>query len=184
MTHHRRRFLRYFPLTLVILLLSSAALKAADSKRLTEMVRVAAGSFVMGSKGGPDDEKPQHKVELADFFIDRTPVTNAQLAQFLNSAGSQDGSGNRWYDTEDHDARIHRREEKWLADTGYENHPVVEVSWFGARAYADGRVNACQPRPNGRKRRVAQTVGNTRGGMIPQIVLALTLPPAGIKLDR
>jgi formylglycine-generating enzyme required for sulfatase activity len=135
MMGHRRRFLCYFPVTFVILLFTGSQPKAADAKNLTEMIRVPAGWFLMGANEGPEDERPQHKVELAEFFIDRTPVTNAQFAQFLHSAGSKGADGERWYDTEDHDARIHRRDGNWWADAGYENHPAVEASWFGAVAY-------------------------------------------------
>jgi iron(II)-dependent oxidoreductase len=38
----------------------------------------------------------------------------------------------RWYDHDDADARIHRVGGRWVADAGYERHPVVEVSWAGA----------------------------------------------------
>jgi iron(II)-dependent oxidoreductase len=108
---------------------------AADSKNVSEMIRVPAGMFLMGSHDGPEDERPQHQVNLAEFLIDRTPVTNAQFARFLNAKGAQAADGQRWYDTDDNDARIHRREGQWTADAGSENHPVVEASWYGAVAY-------------------------------------------------
>ena len=110
-------------------------ISAAESQDLTEMVRIPAGAFLMGSDDGPKDERPQHRVILAEFLIDRTPVTNRQFAEFLNRAGVKGPKEEAWYDVDDADARIHRREGKWLADPGYENHPAVEVSWFGARAY-------------------------------------------------
>jgi iron(II)-dependent oxidoreductase len=108
---------------------------AADLKNGNEMVRVPGGSFLMGNSDGPEDERPQHQVNVAEFLIDRTPVTNAQFAQFMNTKGTQAADGQRWYDIDDNDARIHRRREQWTADTGFENHPVVEASWYGAVAY-------------------------------------------------
>jgi iron(II)-dependent oxidoreductase len=89
----------------------------------------------MGSDDGPDDERPRHKVEVGEFSIDRTPVTNAQFAAFLNKAGVKGPNGEHWYDVDDNDARIHQRNGKWVPDSQYENHPAVEVSWFGAGAY-------------------------------------------------
>jgi iron(II)-dependent oxidoreductase len=100
-----------------------------------DMVRVPAGSFLMGSDSGPADERPAHTVHVAEFRIDRTPVTNSQFAHFMSAAGTQAPNGQRWYDIDDSDARIHRRAGEWRADPGYENHPVTEVSWYGAVAY-------------------------------------------------
>jgi iron(II)-dependent oxidoreductase len=84
---------------------------------------------------GPEDERPAHKVSLGEFFIDRNQVTNDQFAKFLDAAGIQGRRGEKYYDADDNDARIHRRNGKWLADAGHENRPVVEASWFGAAAY-------------------------------------------------
>ncbi|HXV83145.1 MAG TPA: SUMF1/EgtB/PvdO family nonheme iron enzyme [Candidatus Binatia bacterium] len=108
---------------------------ANDSKNMSEMVRVPGGMLMMGSSDGPEDERPPHQVNVAEFFIDRTTVTNAQFARFLNAKGTQAADGQRWYDIDDNDARIHRRDGQWTADAGSENHPVVEASWYGAVAY-------------------------------------------------
>jgi formylglycine-generating enzyme required for sulfatase activity len=107
----------------------------ADSKVASETIRVAAGAFQMGSNNGPEDERPQHQVNVAEFFIDRTKVTNANFAQFVNARGVKSADGQIWYDSDDNDARIHRRDGKWQADAGHENHPVVEASWYGALEY-------------------------------------------------
>jgi iron(II)-dependent oxidoreductase len=115
-------------------LLSSQVHAAADSNN-SEMVRVPGGVFLMGSNDGPEDERPQHRVDVGEFFIDRTPVTNAQFAQFLSAKGTQAADGQPWYDIDDNDARIHHRGSNWTADAGSENHPVVEASWYGAVAY-------------------------------------------------
>ncbi len=101
------------------------------------MLRIAAGPFLMGSNDGPADERPQHEVTLAEFFIDRLPVTNAQFAKFIEAKGFQGAAGQRWFDIDDNDARIHRQGGKWRAHAGHEDHPVVEASWFGAVAYCE-----------------------------------------------
>jgi formylglycine-generating enzyme required for sulfatase activity len=44
---------------------------AADSKQASEMIRVPGGVFFMGSSDGPGDERPQHQVNVDEFFIDR-----------------------------------------------------------------------------------------------------------------
>src|SRR5262245_32279774 len=110
---------------------------AADPKNGTDMVRIPAGSFLMGSNDGLDDERPQHRVEVGEFYIDRNQVTNTEFAHFLAAKGSKAPDGQVWYDVDDNDARIHRRNGKWVADPGHESHPVVEASWYGALAYCN-----------------------------------------------
>jgi formylglycine-generating enzyme required for sulfatase activity len=104
-----------------------------------DMVAVPAGAFTMGSDDGPPDERPSHSVELRAFKIDRLPVTNAQFAEFLNARGTHNKQGERLYDFDDGDARIHQRGSQWQADAAYANHPAVEPTWAGARDYCAWR---------------------------------------------
>ena len=115
--------------------LAAAQSPAAQSKATEEMVRVPAGVFLMGRNDGPADERPQHSVALAEFFMDRHKVTNRAFAAFLNASGVRGPRGERYYDIDDNDARIHKRDGKWQAHPGHEHHPVVEASWDGARAF-------------------------------------------------
>jgi formylglycine-generating enzyme required for sulfatase activity len=78
-----------------------------------EMVRIPAGEFLYG-----DDKK---KVELPEFWIDKTPVTNGEYALFVTGTG---------YEAPSH----------WEGKTPPEeitNHPVTKVSWYDAIAYAE-----------------------------------------------
>src|SRR5687767_8113672 len=115
-------------------LLLAAPLAFAQAP-LSEMVSIPAGPFTMGSNEGPEDERPAHEVKLAAYSIDRFPVTNAQYAEFLNTAGATSKSSAHLYDFADPDARVHRSGDRWAADAGYETHPVVEVPWAGAVEY-------------------------------------------------
>ncbi len=99
-----------------------------------DMISIPAGAFTMGRDDGPDDERPAHQITLPAFEIDRLPVTNAQFAEFLNVRGHSTPQGARLYDYDDSDARIHRVNGQYLADRSFEQHPVVEPSWLGARA--------------------------------------------------
>lgn len=116
-----------------------ATAMAADNPGRNEMAAIPAGPFTMGGNDGPDDERPAHPVNVAKFEIDRLPVTNAQFAGFLNAIGTHNKNGERLFDDDDPDARIHKTGNRWVADGGYENHPVVEVSWPGARDYCAWR---------------------------------------------
>ncbi|MEO8961262.1 MAG: SUMF1/EgtB/PvdO family nonheme iron enzyme [Ginsengibacter sp.] len=53
-----------------------------DPKHPKGMVYVPAGSFIMGSKYGDPDERPQHIDTTNAYFIDQYEVSNAEYAQF------------------------------------------------------------------------------------------------------
>ncbi len=99
-----------------------------------EMVEVEGGGYEIGA--GPDgfaydNERPRHRVEVAPFAIDRTPVTNAAYLEFLEETGAEppmywerDGDGG-WVRT-----AMGRTEP---VDPGL---PVIHVSWDEADAFA------------------------------------------------
>ncbi len=53
------------------------------------MVWIHGGEFTMGSNDDDahDDEKPPHRVKVKSFWIDKTPVTNAQFKKFVDATG-------------------------------------------------------------------------------------------------
>ena len=130
----RSRFWRAAAATLIIFLQPLSFARSVD-QGASDRVRIDAGQFLMGSDNGPEDERPMHKVTVAEFFIDRHQVTNAQFARFLDAVGTESARGEKYFDIGDNDARVHRRNGRWLADAGHEKRPVVEVSWFGAVAF-------------------------------------------------
>jgi formylglycine-generating enzyme required for sulfatase activity len=83
-----------------------------------EFVQVPAGKFIMGSRSQDEpteDEKPQHTVDMSyDYFMARSPVTNAQYAAYVNAKGI-----------------IHPVDD-WEKKR---DHPVVNVAWNDALAY-------------------------------------------------
>ena len=68
---------------------------------------VQAGAFWMGRDEGPAEERPLHRVYVRDFWIERHKVTNAEFAAFLNASGPLAAGGERRWDWDDADARIH-----------------------------------------------------------------------------
>ncbi len=101
------------------------------------MVRLDGGVFTMGSETGLADERPRHRVEVRPFAIDVRPVTNVEFAAFLETLGGgvTNARGQRLFDDDDSDARIHKQETHWRADPGWETMPAIEMSWYGARDY-------------------------------------------------
>ena len=105
------------------------------------MVYVPEGEFLMGSREDDDlayeDEKPQHSVYLDAYWIDQTPVTNAMFVQFLNEQGDKGEAVKSWVQTGIFtDGKIKKNKNGWQVEEGYADHPVVNVTWHGARAYA------------------------------------------------
>jgi len=98
-----------------------------------------------------DNEKPQHKIFLEDFMIDRAPVSNGDYLEFIKGGGYQDF---RWW----HSAGWEKvNQEKWEAPLYWERHnnkwmirdfaglhraadklnePVSHVSFLEASAFA------------------------------------------------
>jgi formylglycine-generating enzyme required for sulfatase activity len=103
-----------------------------------EMILIPAGEFWMGSPEGVGnaDEHPQHKVYLDDFYIGKYEVTNEQYAEFLNAIGkNEDSNGNALYNKLITAVRLENGIYK--ANKGWEDRPVVGVSWYGSKAYAE-----------------------------------------------
>jgi formylglycine-generating enzyme required for sulfatase activity len=103
------------------------------------MIYVPDGQFEMGN---PADERarPAHTVTLSAFWIDRTEVTNAMFTDFLNERGNQAEDGVSWWEPgAGHRGIVYSHIEVqdgiYRATPGYERHPVIEVSWYGAAAY-------------------------------------------------
>lgn len=109
-----------------------------------DMVLVPAGTFRMGTDGGPDDEGPVHSVEVAAFFLDRHEVTVAEFAAFVAATGYRtEAESIGWSGVFD----VAR--EGWGPVTGATwrhpegpgssapaDEPVTQVSWDDAAAFA------------------------------------------------
>jgi formylglycine-generating enzyme required for sulfatase activity len=89
------------------------------------LVGIPAGEFLMGSDPQKDplitqEETPLHNIYLGDYWIGKTPVTNAQYAIFANIMNKQVDM-----------------------PKGKDNHPVVNVSWHNAVEFCEwlGKVS-------------------------------------------
>ena len=52
-----------------------------------DMRLIRGREFLLGCDQGYPDEAPAHRVTVGDFWIDETPVTNAQFAAFVAASG-------------------------------------------------------------------------------------------------
>lgn len=107
---------------------------------LEGFVFVEGGDFQMGNILGDDDEKPVHMVTLDNYFISSKEVTNAQYCKFLNTTevGADGTSGNMKYiDIGNPETLVAHNGTQFIPVAGFENYPVVSVSWYGAKAYCN-----------------------------------------------
>ncbi len=106
------------------------------------MVFVPGGTFQMGISGdlaasADTHESPEHPVQLDGFWIDKTLVDTKQFAEFLYLRGNQVENGVPWYDAESEFNHLQLRLDFYKPLMGFEDHPVISVSWYGAQAYCD-----------------------------------------------
>jgi formylglycine-generating enzyme required for sulfatase activity len=89
-----------------------------------ELALVPGGRFWMGTDDEDeqvfDEERPRHEVELAPFYLARTPVTNAQYRRYLETNPAVP-KPKHWGDRQFNQPQ----------------QPVVGVSWHEARDYCD-----------------------------------------------
>jgi iron(II)-dependent oxidoreductase len=129
--------------------------------KIGEMINIEGGAFEMGAPESGfayDNEKPQHRVELQDFRIDRFPVTNNEYAAFIEANGYHTRSlwsdeGWAWKEENKIEHPLYwsvannengddgttirwRVRELFETSTLQLNHPVTGVSWHEAESFA------------------------------------------------
>jgi len=112
-------------------------------------VLIPAGTFTMGSQGEEVDrfnDETQHQVTLSAFRMSKYTITNAQYAAFLNakSIGSDGVYATGAYPAHvliyassgSNDWGLHYSGTQWVPVAGFENNPVINVTWYGATEFA------------------------------------------------
>lgn len=125
---------------------------SAPRHRTTEDVALPGGTFALGAAPGGafvfDNEKWAHEVQLRPFNISRSPVTNAEYADFVDAGGYSrrevwSGDGWSWKSREGLQAPKYwiKRDGAW-AQRRFDrilalrpDEPVIHVSWHEAQAY-------------------------------------------------
>jgi sulfatase modifying factor 1 len=120
-------------IALLVGLLSLQA-DADDDATGLRMAAVRGGKFESVLPPAPGIKQ----VAVADFRLDRTPVTNAQFARFVQQHPEWRRDKVAALFTDD------RYLSQWSSPTepgsGIRNQPVVRVSWFAASAYCEARA--------------------------------------------
>ena len=149
---------------IVLSLLNAIAYANQDTNVIgafPEMLPVSGGPFVLGrlpEERGASDELPQHEIDLKPYAISKYEVTNGQFTAALNWALEKGYlHTNRFEPYSDYSSdvymkgtlikRINKDTDIVFNDGQFvtvtrdgifmNNHPVVEVTWYGAAAYAN-----------------------------------------------
>lgn len=110
---------------------------------------VPAGSFLMGSTNdddqASDNEKPQRKKNLPEYWAGKYPVTNAQFAQFVAAKGYENPAywpeaqkEKNWSETgfkSEYDDKPRTAPVDYDEPYNLPNQPVIGISWYEALAF-------------------------------------------------
>jgi formylglycine-generating enzyme required for sulfatase activity len=113
--------------------ISLASLPLPGSEEVLELTRVPAGPFISGSAPHGDE------IDLAEYWITRYSITNAQFCVFLDYFGNRQEGGATWINLDGvspvDECRIKQIGGKFTVAEEYADHPVTYVNYFGATAF-------------------------------------------------
>lgn len=118
-----------------------------------EMVLISEGEFLMGSSDRLSEynEQPQHKVYLGTYYIDKYEVTNKQFKKFVDETGYVTDAEKTGGGFVVKAGNLFMKKETWVQSSSATwkdplgngkgisdkmDHPVIQVSWNDAVAYA------------------------------------------------
>lgn len=118
----------YWGLVLLNIVFTSPGTTTANLDR-SEMALIPGGTFEMGNQfagtsgasESVDDNVPVHTVKIYSFYMDKYEVTVGQFKRFLQETGYE-FNRSLW-------------QRLWVSPT--DDHPIVNVDWYAATAYAD-----------------------------------------------
>lgn len=114
-----------------------------------EMIRIPAGSFLMGGKeyefDGTEKEKPPYSVYLSEYLIGKFEVTRGEYKKFIEAGGYSEP---KYWSKAGWDWRLQRRQTKpeyWEAKQHIimtdliqtDDHPVIGVNYYEAEAFCN-----------------------------------------------
>ncbi|MBI5778127.1 MAG: SUMF1/EgtB/PvdO family nonheme iron enzyme [Planctomycetes bacterium] len=122
----------------------SAYIVITNTNDSSLMVLIPAGEFTRGDDNGAPEEKPATKINLFAYYADKLEITNEQFRKFVEEAKyltDAEVEGFGWVYNDGVLEPVKNASWKDPKGTGESienilNHPVVQVSWKDAWAYA------------------------------------------------
>ena len=86
-------------------------------------------------KGGNFYSEKKKKEKVYGFYISKYEVTNLEYCKFLNKKKLSKDTLNKYIYLQKKECKIYLQDSIFKVENGFENHPVVFVSWSGANAF-------------------------------------------------
>lgn len=105
-----------------------------------DMIRVEGGEFTMGANLYDEDERPAMPVKVNRFLLSKYEVTNEQFSYFMNDQnvnlqGYRDHQKIINLNNQYTKIYFDKKDSIFKSVQGYENYPVVNVTWLGAQRF-------------------------------------------------
>jgi len=111
-----------------------------NEKDKSQMILIPGGVYWIGNDDSNPEaveiEKPKHQIKSRPYYIDKYQITNRQYCKFLNRK-KMEGREEQWIYIDDRECKIEKIKGRYRTKTGYDDYPVVCVTWYGASAYAE-----------------------------------------------
>jgi len=165
---------KLFALLLFLLLCCQSNPGEPGTSDPDQMVYVPEGEFLMGDNfdEGDGHEKPVHPAYVDSYYIGKFEVTNGEYRRFMDAGGfGKVGSEPLYWNSIQY---------RGGGPSGYDNFPVVVVSWYEASAYCrwlseeKGDTYPCQRKQSGKRQPEERSRDDTHGETIYLAAMQIT----------
>ncbi len=118
--------------------LEKEMLKKLSRNNALSFIEVKGGSFKIGDfmDKSLSIALPVKDIMISTFYMSDVPVTNQQFCDFLNAMGQHKSGRYNWLNLNSRYCLIEKTD-RYQPKLPYGDFPVIEVTWYGAKAYCD-----------------------------------------------
>jgi formylglycine-generating enzyme required for sulfatase activity len=107
-----------------------------NEKDRTQLVLIPEGEFLARESKEDEGTGDTFPVWLPAYYLALYPVTNIQYARFLSQIQPSESDLEEWIDLDSY-CFVRKAGSRYEAYGNKNDHPVVQVSWYGANAYTE-----------------------------------------------